>query len=131
MADDWPEWLSRPAGFLGNFGKYIEQVEDDLEKHFGDDSGAFETVKERAEARAPFFAAQAWLVERWGEHFPCPVCENTQWTVTEVGPSEPAGLLGFFVVCEYCANAMRVVPGYASREAPYRSSQLHLPVPEQ
>lgn len=129
MADEnWPQWLTRPAGYLGNFGGYVEQVEKDLENHFGDDPGVFETVQERAEARAPFFAAQAWLVERWGEHYPCPACQNIEWMVSEIGPaSRPAGFLSFVVTCGYCGNTMEVVPGRAVQSAPvYGPTQLNL-----
>lgn len=127
------EEISSPANFLGNFGAYIEQVQKDLEAFFGDDADAFETVAERAEARAPFIAAQMWLVERWGEHYPCPVCRNVQWTITEIHPSEvpPERMWTFYVACGYCGNAMRCIPGYAEQNEPVLlDEQLHFPAPE-
>jgi hypothetical protein len=113
------EQITSPSSFLGNFGGYIRKVKEDLEAAFEDDPGEYETVAERAGARAPFIAAQRWLIERWGEHYPCPVCDNVEWAVTEIAPSEIAGgVYAFYVVCNYCGNAMRCVPGYAERNAP-------------
>ena len=121
--------MERPADFLGNFAGYIARIQEDLETQFGDDAGQFDSVTERAEAQAPFIAAQNWLVEKWGESYPCPVCRNVEWTVSDISPTIlPAGFLGFYVVCGYCANAMQVVPGYAELEAPrLPDQQLELP----
>ncbi|MGC1166623.1 MAG: hypothetical protein WA862_10995 [Solirubrobacterales bacterium] len=130
MADDFS--IPRPSAFLGNFGGFIEVVRKDLEEQYGDDAGQFESVAQRAEAQAPIVAAQGWLIERWGDHFPCPVCENVEWTVSEVGPAfRPTGYLSFHVTCGYCGNTMQVVPGIVSLEAPRREDkQLHFPEPE-
>jgi hypothetical protein len=124
--------IASPNDFLGNFSEYVKQVQKDLEAIFGDDPGPFATVAEHAEARAPSIAAQSWLVERWGEHYPCPVCRNVEWTVTEVARSEiSAGFLAFYVICGYCGNAMRCVPGYADLEVPrVLDEQLQFPAPE-
>jgi predicted RNA-binding Zn-ribbon protein involved in translation (DUF1610 family) len=123
--------FSSPSDFRGNFGGYIEQVQRELEAHHGEDSGSFPTVVERAQAEAPYFAARNWLVEKWGEHFPCPVCGNVEWTVSEVGPAvQPAAYLTFHVICGYCGNAMQVVPGQAYLDTPTIPQQLQVPAPE-
>jgi hypothetical protein len=123
--------ISPPAAFLGDFAGYIEKVREELEAHYGDDAGQFTSVPERAEAEAPFIAARNWLVERWGEHFPCPVCKNVEWMVSGVGPAiRPPGFLSFSVTCGYCANTMQVIPGYAELQAPRLPDQLQFPAPE-
>jgi hypothetical protein len=118
-----------PADFLGNFQGYIEKIQEELEAQYGDDAGPYESVAARAAAEAQFTAAQNWLVERWGTHFVCPVCGNTEWTVSGVGPAiRPVGFLSFYVTCGYCGNTMHIVPGRADQDAPiYGQEQSELP----
>jgi hypothetical protein len=131
MAKEFVSEIS-PAQFVGNFQGYIQAVQKELEGIYGKDAGQFESVSERAELEAPIVASRTWLVERWGEQFPCPVCENVEWTLTEVSPTiRPRGFLAFSVVCGYCGNTMDVVPGYAPMDAPRRYEQLHFPAPDQ
>ena len=127
MAESARQEELSPAAFLGNFHGYIAHIQQDLEAQFGDDAGDFDSVPERAQREAEFIAARNWLVERWGSHFPCPVCRNVQWVVSEVGPAlRPAGFFSFHVTCGYCANSMQVVPGRASQNTPERPNQLEL-----
>jgi hypothetical protein len=132
MADQ-PTSERSPSAYVGNFHGYIESIQEELEAEYGDDAGAFESVAQRAEVEAQFVAARNWLVERWGERFPCPVCRNVEWTMSEVGPAlRPAGYLSFHVTCGYCGNTMQVVPGNAPMDAPrLPDEQLHFPAPDQ
>lgn len=132
MADQ-PASQIAPSAFPQNFRGYITSIQEELEAEYGDDAGPFESVAQRAEIEAQFVAARNWLVERWGEHFPCPVCRNVEWTMSEVGPApRPAGYLSFHVTCGYCGNTMQVVPGNAPMDAPrLHDEQLHFPAPEQ
>ncbi len=126
--------FSSPSEFRGNFGGYIERIQRELEDRYGDDAGNFETVVERAQAQAPYVAARNWLVERWGEFYPCPVCRNVEWTVSDVATAtRPQGYLTFSVICGYCGNAMQVVPGFAEMDEPRLPPQeeLQLPAPDQ
>ena len=112
---------SSPSDFIGNFAGYIEAVQRELELERDDG----DTRPVALEAR--FLAAQRWLVERWGEEFPCPVCRNTVWVVSDVaGGSRPTGYLIFFVTCAYCGNTMQVVPGVAHFVAPQAPQQQKL-----
>jgi hypothetical protein len=116
-----------PSAFKGNFGGYVEAIQAELESRYGEDAGSYESVSDRAGIEAQYVAARNWLVERWGDHFPCPVCRNEEWTVSGVGPSlRPAGFLNFHVTCGYCGNTMQVVPGNAQLDAPQRANQLQL-----
>ncbi len=128
------EPLPPPSDFLGNFIGYIAAIQERLEAEYGDDAGDFESVPDRALAEAQFIAAQNWLTERWGSHFPCPVCENVEWIVSEVAPGpRPAGFLGFYITCGYCGNTMHVVPGRADQQERIHPQQqsLEFPAPEQ
>jgi hypothetical protein len=126
--EDFPS----PSEFKGNFQGYIERLREILEPTYGEDSGPFQTVADRAEAEAQYYAARNWLVERWGDHSPCPICQNVEWTVSWVAPAiRPAGFLSFYVTCGYCGNAMQVVPGNAPMDAPrFAGEQLHFPAGE-
>jgi hypothetical protein len=119
-----------PLEFRGNFAGFLDAVQKQLERNYGEDADGFESVAERALAEAPFVAARTWLVERWGSHFPCPACQNTQWTVSEmVSDIPPAGFLSFGVTCSYCGNTMYVAPGRAEQDEPiYRDEQIQFPV---
>lgn len=120
-----------PASFLGNFGGYIAAIREILEPQLGDDPGQFETVQQRAEFEAGVIAAQNWLVERWGMHYPCPVCRNVEWTVSEIGPAfRPSGFLSFDVTCGYCGNTMQVVPGNAPMQEPRYAPDEQLQFPQ-
>jgi len=113
-----------PSEFRGNFAGFIDAVRRHLEAQYGDEMGGFESVADRAATEAQFIAAQAWLVERWGTHFACPVCANVEWYVSEVGPAiRPPGFLAFAVTCGYCGYSMDVVPGRADQDAPIRATQ--------
>lgn len=126
MAEEHDEQIS-PSDFPGNFRAYIAHIQSELEAEYGDDAEPYESVSERAEAEAQFVAAQNWLVERWGEHFPCPVCKTNEWVVSQVGPAvRPAGYISFHVTCGYCGNTMHVVPGRAYLDTPQRSNQQPL-----
>ncbi len=113
--------------FLGNFRGYIDRLKEQKLREIGD-PGKFEDIAERAEFEASIEAAQNWLVERWGPHYPCPVCQNVEWTVSIVLPTlRPVGFLGFHVTCAFCGNTMQVVPGKAFLSAPIRvDPQLRL-----
>jgi hypothetical protein len=129
MADQ-PISQTSPSAFPRNFRGYIASIQEELEAEYGDDADGFESVADRAETEAQFIAAQNWLVERWGEHYPCPVCQNVEWTVSGVGMAlRPAGFLNFYVTCGYCGNTMQVVPGRAEQQAPHRPDQLQFPEP--
>ncbi len=133
MDDNRPKDGRPPSDFLGNFSGYVKQVRDELEAAAweSDDPAPFDTAAERLDAEASFFAAQDWLVERWGEHFPCPVCRNEEWIVSEVGPAlRPSGFLAFAVSCGYCGNTMQVVPGRAYLNEPAHKNQLQFPEPQ-
>ena len=125
MAVDHPS----SSEFRGNFAGYIEALQQYLETSYGGDAGEYESVAERAAAEAPFLAAQSWLAERWGTHYPCPVCSNVEWTLSGVvaGP-RPAGFLSFYITCGFCGNTMHVVPGRATQDAPvYPTDQFQFP----
>jgi len=108
-----------PSEFRGNFAGFIEAMQGYLEGTYGADAGGYESVTERAAAEAPFLAAETWLVEKWGSHFPCPVCSNVFWTLSGVAAGQrPAGFLSFYATCGYCGNTMHVVPGRAEQDEP-------------
>ena len=110
----------------------VERVQRDLEELHAGDSGDFPTVVERAQAEAPYVAARFWLRERWGDGFACPVCENTEWQVSEIGLADrPAGFFSFSISCAYCGNTMQVVPGQVYLDSPVKSQQLQLPETEE
>ena len=123
MADD-PRQAPLPSEFRGNFGGFIAAVQKTIEKAYeGEDE---RPDPEALEADARFMAAQAWLVERWGMHYACPVCKNVEWTVSDVGPAiRPAGYLSFFVTCGWCGNTMQIVPGNAVQDAPHLTGCSH------
>lgn len=129
-----PHGFSSAADFRGNFGGYIEQVQRELEDFHGQDAGEFQNVVERSQAEAPVVAARNWLEERWGDRYPCPVCSNVLWTISEVGPSvQPSGFLSFSVTCGFCGNTLQVVPGQAlqdSRVLPERAQEPLFGEPE-
>lgn len=129
---DQPTSQNSPSAFVGNFRGYIASIQAELEAEYGDDAGGFESVAQRAETDAQFVAARNWLVERWGERFPCPVCQNIEWTLSEVSPAvQPTGYFSFSITCGYCGNTMQVVPGNAPMDAPRsHDEQLHFPAPE-
>lgn len=129
---DRPRTGNPPSSFLGNFNGYIQQVRNELEaSNTIDDPGSFASLDERLDAEAQFVAAQDWLVERWGAHYPCPVCQNVEWVVSEIGQAvRPAGFLSFTVTCAYCANTMQVVPGRAYLAEPVHPHQLQFPASE-
>jgi hypothetical protein len=128
--DDLP--FPSPSEYKGNFGGFIEALKELLEPGYGDDSGDFDSVADRAVAEAQFLAAQIWLVDKWGNHHPCPICSNTQWVVSGIGQAlRPVGFLNFFVTCGYCGNTMQVVPGRAHQDHPVLpDEQLQFPTPE-
>ena len=132
MPESSPEEWPSPSDFPGNFRAYIGRIQELLEVEYEGDPGEFETVAERAAAEAQFLAAHDWLVERWGERFPCPVCRNVEWTVSQVLPAaRPTGFLSFHATCGYCGNTMQVVPGRAEMDAPrLPDQQLHFPEPQ-
>jgi hypothetical protein len=125
--------FSSSSEYKGNFAGYVEQIQRELEELHGEDAGDFKTVVERSQAEAPFIAARSWLEERWGNPYPCPVCQNVSWTVSEVAPAhQPSGSLTFRLSCGYCGNTMQVVPGLALQDAPEPPRQQPLfPAPEQ
>jgi len=128
MATD-PSSLPSPSEFRGNFAGYIEALQHYLEAAYGGDAGEYESVVDRAAAEARFIAAQTWLVERWGNHYQCPVCGNVGWVLSDValGP-RPAGFLSFYVTCGFCGNTMHVVPGRAEQDTPiFPTNQFQLP----
>jgi len=123
--------LPSPGDYPGDFGGFIEEIKRLLLEAHGDDAGLFTTVQERVESEGPFLAARAWLRERWGEYYECPVCKNVEWTVSSIGPAvRPSGFLSFTVTCGYCGNSMQVVPGYAEMTKPHvaPSEQPRFPV---
>ncbi len=124
-----PNPFPSPTEFRGNFSGYIEAIEQHLESTYEGDAGEHDSVAHRAASEAPILAAQTWLVERWGTHYPCPVCSNVEWGLSGVaaGP-RPAGYFGFYITCGYCGNTMHVVPGLAQQEDPtYATEQFQLP----
>jgi len=125
-----PNPMPSPSEFRGNFAGFIEALQQHLEDAYGGDAGEFESVSERANSEAQFFAAQMWLVEKWGPRYACPVCGNVEWTVSGVaaGP-RPAGFLSFYITCGYCGNTMHVVPGRAEQDKPVHPTE-QFPLPE-
>lgn len=119
MASTPSHGFSSASDFRGNFAGYIEQVQRELETLHGDDAGEFENVVERSQSEAPLVAARNWLEERWGHRYPCPVCGNILWTISEVAPSmQPGGFLSFSITCGFCGNTLHVVPGQALQDSP-------------
>lgn len=121
---------SEPQEFPGTFRQRIDATQSRLEAEYrgkaSDDTDKDE-IKERAELDAQYAEAHNWLVAKWGERYPCPVCRNVKWTVSPVFPAYN-GFLSFQVTCRSCGNSMSVIPGHADLEAPTLAEeqlQLH------
>jgi hypothetical protein len=120
-----------PEDFQGTFGQHVAESRKRIENQLRLDGETDEVaLTEQAEAEAQFSEAHRWLVEHWGEQFPCPVCGNVQWTVSGLFHA-PNGYLAFQVICRFCANTMSAVPAYADLEAPVLGEQLPLSGPDQ
>jgi hypothetical protein len=119
-----------PEDFKGSFRQHIAETQKRLEAQYRDEAEGepdSADIERRAEEEAQFVEAQDWLIDRWGEDFPCPVCRNTRWLVSTIVPAYN-DFLSFYVTCRYCGNAMSVVPGNTDMDAPQPpDSQLQLP----
>jgi hypothetical protein len=112
-----------PEGFSGSFGEHIQEArrrrEVDLRNEGETDDDA---IAKQSEDEAQFSEAERWLVEHWGEEFPCSACSNVQWIVSNVFPAYN-GLLSFQTTCRYCGNSMTVIPGHADLTEPILREQ--------
>lgn len=120
-----------PEDFQGNFAQHIAEARKRRENQLRLEGQTDEVaITELAEQEAQFGEAQRWLVDHWGEEFPCPVCSNVQWVVSNVFDGHN-GFLSFYITCRYCGNSMSVIPGQADLDAPiHKTHQLQLPTEE-
>lgn len=114
-----PEASPQPAA-PRTFHDHIQATKEEIEEEYRKKGFNFPEAPLQAEEEAQFRVSRSWVEDRWGDEYPCPVCGNIEWTLSPVRPVPGANLLGFYVSCRYCGNAMQVIPGHAALDEPKR-----------
>jgi DNA-directed RNA polymerase subunit RPC12/RpoP len=73
--------------------------------------------EETLDQRTQWGARRQWVLERWGEYFPCSNCGNTEWWISDQGMIGPQ-VSAYPITCRYCGHTVLVSPELADLDEP-------------